>query len=192
MAQRKLSNARRRPRRQTWPIALGWTCIAIGLIGAAWYGIRTGSSHQDIQADVAVLSADPSVPLQIASKWGGRMTLVSGALLVSSLLLVIGGALLLRRRRHCLPVLMAWAFLKIVLVGWWCFIHAAYDRDVLDLTFGGPNAMAGDGAKLAAVAARKEAIAVLGVRAAWLVLLPGFLLFWFSRKELRDHIRDWR
>jgi hypothetical protein len=176
-----------------WPKWLGGIGLSLGILGASFYGYQTATAEKAVALDLSERApmATRANAGEVLS-WVGKMAMVNGALCVVSILLCIGSVLLLLRRRGSGPTLKTWAFLKIAISAWFLYFNAGYDNALLNLVFAGPNAMAGDGAEVASSSARVETIVVLGVRALWLMALPAFVLFWFSKRTVSLRVRDWR
>ena len=68
-------------------------------------------------------------------------------------------------------------------------IQAGFQKAMDELHFAG--ALAGEGAEFAASAGRIWIVIAIAAGVLWGMLLPTFILVWFSRRKIREQVAFW-
>ena len=152
----------------SWPGFISGIGAATGLVclGGAGWGIATGSFHG------------------LLPDCGRAFELITASVfLACTFLLLAGVALLVRRRRAGVFLCKTWAWGMFA----WVVCDAAM-RVIVAEWVGGAATLTGD----TIVVDEGHWVSGLLLRVALFTLgLPGFLLFWFGRREIQEEVQSW-
>ncbi|MCB1094928.1 MAG: hypothetical protein KDN22_05045 [Verrucomicrobiae bacterium] len=173
-----------------WHRVVGIICIVFGA-GAALQSI-VGIIGQGPMAKLAqqqMTEASAAAHQALMTQWSGKLVVLGGATGLIALVLVVSGILLLFKKRKAVVALKTWAGLKIALLLVTIPITAGFQKAVAELQFAG--ALAGEGAEFAASAGRIWIVVAIAAQVIWGLILPVFILVWFSRKKIREQVAFW-
>lgn len=175
-----------------WHKVLGILCVVFGG-GSALYAILSTVGQKAMarfsEQQMEFTGADPAAYRALMEEWSGPLTIMGAATSVVALVLLAGGVLLLLRKRTSGVVLKGWAGLKMLLLVVTTPVLASFQKANMDVAFAG--ALAGEGAEMAASGARIGLVVGLAVTVLWGLLLPVFVLIWFSRRKIREQVAFW-
>ena len=176
-----------------WNKIVGIICVLFGAGGALYTLIALGT--QGILADSAAQSMEAygvSAEMYAAhqEKWATLSVGTSIFSIAVAAILAVGGAMLFPRKRLGVTLLKVWCGLKVLLLCVMLPVTALIQKDMADLIMSG--GVAGDGSELAASGMRIGMIIGTIVYGVFALILPVFLLIWFSRPKVKEQIGYWR
>jgi hypothetical protein len=166
-----------------WHRVVGIICIVFG--GGALFRSIFSTLGQQTERSGADLIAYQA----LMSQWSGKLMAMAGAAALSALILAVGGLLLLLKKRKSVMALKIWVGIKIVFLLVTIPIQAGFLKAIDGLHYTG--ALAGEGAEFAASDGRIWIVLKIAVEVLWSMLLPTFILIWFSRKKIREQVAFW-
>ena len=175
-----------------WHKVLGIICIIFGA-GAALYAIGSTIGQKTMakfsEQQMEITGADPAAYRALMDEWSGPLMIMGAASAIVALVLLAGGILLLMKKRKSATVIKSWAGLKILLLAATIPVMASFQKANTEIAFSG--ALAGEGAEFAAAGARIGLVVGIAVGVVWGLVLPTFVLIWFSRKKIKEQVAFW-
>lgn len=159
-----------------WHRVVGIICIVVSILSPL--GQQMKNAGMDGDAYQAVMT-----------QWSGKLMMMGVGATVIALILAGGGILLLLKKRQSAVVLKTWAGLQIAFLFVTIPINAGFQKAMAELHFAG--ALAGEGAESAASAGRIGIVVAIAAGVLLGLLLPTFILGWFSRKKIREQVAFW-
>ncbi|MHC5113503.1 MAG: hypothetical protein ACYTGP_03635 [Planctomycetota bacterium] len=174
-----------------WPIVIGIIGIVFGALGAFGGCLSAGMTA------FAGTLADMMPPGQEATfaaleQYGPVLIGMYLGALVLAVLLLVGGIGLVRRRPWSIPTCIAWAILKMAFVIFAAFVNYLNSRAQLEATqqqFESDPNMPSINFPDWLVESASMIAGVFGLLWGW--ALPVFMLIWFARRNVKEHIRSW-
>ncbi len=179
-----------------WPVVVGTLAIVFGtggLLQSLTSPLGTFVLRTQMEG-FAEQGADQGKIDAYLAEYARFVSTSSIALGAVALLLLVGGILLLRRRRLSVPLLQAWAVLKIVVGGYFLFRATAMTRQQMALLFESTLPAGGPGGPETAMLGQITSWTVglsLGMGFLWLAAFPVFLIVWFNRRRIQQQIAAW-
>lgn len=178
---------------EKWPTIIGIIALVFGILGILGglvaianpflIGVQMENAVQTGVADQAAVDA-------YMAEFGKLQWLIVPATLILGALLTLGGIFLLRRKPSGPLLLKIWSILKIVVGGFLIYKGAELSTDQVEILVGG-GAAGTDQAEMAGNIASIVTKATIVFQSIWLVLLPIFLLIWFSRSKVKETVAKW-
>ncbi|MDA0811800.1 MAG: hypothetical protein O3C21_05340 [Verrucomicrobia bacterium] len=172
-----------------WHRVVGVICIVFGggAVLASTLGQQTMAKFSQLQMKNAGMDGDAYQALM--TQWSGKLMMLGVGAAVVALILAVGGLLLLLKKRKSAVALKTWAGLRIAFLLVTIPIQAGFQKAMDELHFAG--ALAGEGAEFAASAGRIWIVIAIAAGVLWGMLLPTFILVWFSRRKIREQVAFW-
>lgn len=176
------------PPPRAWPMVIGIIAIILGALGALG-GCVGMAVTPFLRVIEKVVPAGQAPQLEGLAELVPSMLILAFAGLVIAVLLLIGGIGLVRRRRWGMTACLAWAVVKIIFVvahnvfGYLVNVAQFEQIETMTGNAGGPPLPVEFFAGMGALGA------CFGI--AWGWALPIFMLIWFTRRKIRDEVREW-
>ncbi|MCP3903345.1 MAG: hypothetical protein GY715_06890 [Planctomycetes bacterium] len=180
------------PKPPAWPMVLGIIAIVFGSLGA-FGGCMSAVMTLFAEKLGELMPPGQEAAFAALEKYHDLLMTTYAIAFVLAIVLLIGGIGLVRRRSWAIPVCITWAVLKIGYAMFGAYVNylnseAQFQatQEQLQSDPNIPNISFPDWV----VEAASTIAAVFGLLWGW--ALPVFLLVWFSRSAVREHIRTWR
>ncbi len=181
-----MSDAPAGPPESSWPKVLGVIMIVFGALGAlfsCWIAVVPHVMKRLEQ----MMPPGQQAGLEVFEHWTGWMMTDGILSLVLAILLTVAGAGLLKRRRWAIRTSLAWAVMKMMLVGAEAVFQYKMNAEQMEAAAQQTPGMGAMGDTVQNVA---------GVSAACMVLLfgwalPLFVLIWLSRAKIKEETSQW-
>lgn len=173
-----------------WPGVVGVVAIVMGswgILGGLW-----GIAQQYLMRTMYAAMPGQEALIGVMQKWKAPMVaLIALGVPVAGVLLG-AGVLLVRRRPGARAACLAYAALRTAQGLGLAAATGLWQQDIVRASaMAAARANPAAGAVAAPVGAGMAAFTAV-VTAVWTLALPVFLIVWFTRRSVREHVRSWR